>query len=91
MIILGGIIRANKVVDQRIVNLLDKADFNGVKIGDLLLVLSVFIIIVGVFTLILAADGGVGACFRIRWLLILVSTLKGVKLRVMLVLSTITY
>ena len=61
------------MVDQRIVNLLDKVDFNGLKIGDLLLVLSVFIIIIGIFTVLVAADGGFGACFRVRWLLIIVS------------------
>ena len=73
------------MVDRRIVELLDRADFGGINIGDMLVVLSVVIIIVGVVTLLIAADGGIGACMRNRCLLITVSYCMCIELNCVIV------
>ncbi|XP_052818132.1 uncharacterized protein LOC128244156 [Mya arenaria] len=71
MIVLGVFVRAGKVGDNRILQMLRQLDFGGINVGDGILALSAIVIVVGVFTLLLSADGGFGACFRKKGMLIL--------------------
>lgn len=70
MIAIGIFVRIGKVGDNRIIEMLRKADLGGLNMGDVIVALSALIIIVGVFTLLLSADGGIGACLQKKGLLI---------------------
>lgn len=73
MIVIGAVVRLGKVGDSRIIEMFRRAELGGLNMGDVIVVLSALIIVVGVFTLIFAADGGIGACFRKKPLLVVVS------------------
>ena len=76
MIVVGAVLRSGRMADFRVVQMLRQIDFGGVNVGDAMTALSALVIVVGVFTLILSATGGFGACFRKKWMLILVSYLR---------------
>lgn len=70
---LGAIVRLGKVGDNRIIEMFRRAELGGLNMGDVIVALSAMIIVVGVFTLLLSADGGLGACLKKKGLLIIVS------------------
>lgn len=72
MIVLGVYVRATRgIADSRIIQMFRQAELGGLNLGDVIVALSAIIIVVGVFTLLVSADGGFGACFRKKGLLIL--------------------
>ena len=72
MIILGAVVRLGKVGDNRIIQMFRQASLGGLNMGDVIVTLSALIIVVGVFTLIISADGGLGACLKKKGLLVVV-------------------
>ena len=73
MIVLGVIVRSNRgVADSKIIQMLRMGTLGGLNLGDIIVALSALIIVVGVFTLLVSADGGFGACFRKKGLLVVV-------------------
>jgi uncharacterized membrane protein len=73
MIVLGVVVRSNRgVADNRIIQMLRQGTLGGLNLGDIIVALSAIIIVVGVFTLLVSADGGFGACFRKKGLLVVV-------------------
>lgn len=72
MIVLGAVVRLGKVGDNRIIEMFRRADLGGLNMGDVIIALSALIIVVGVFTLVLSADGGIGACLKKKGMLVAV-------------------
>ncbi|XP_045194524.2 CD63 antigen-like [Mercenaria mercenaria] len=71
MIVIGVLVRVNRgIADSRIIQMLRQGELGGLNLGDIIVALSAIIIVVGVFTLLMSADGGFGACFRKKGLLI---------------------
>ncbi|KAL4234429.1 hypothetical protein ACF0H5_006076 [Mactra antiquata] len=71
MIVIGVFVRLNRgIADSKVIQMLRNATLGGLNLGDVIVALSAMVIVIGVFTMLVSADGGIGACFRKRGLLV---------------------
>lgn len=71
LIIVGVYGHVHKSTDGRITEMLRNTELVGFNLGNIIVVLSVTIIIVGVFTVAVSVNGGLGAYLKKKWLLIM--------------------